>query len=101
VAGMAAGHPPPPATDPDGQAVGCPSPPLSLVMEAAVSEGNIWGICPHRGSRAAIRWEASAWAYGEPITVRPVELGCCAGCHNTEPEQLPAFLNGRTFREPL
>jgi hypothetical protein len=70
-------------------------------MEAAVSEGNIWGICPHRGSRAAIRWEASAWAYGEPITVRPVELDCRAGCHITEPEQLPAVLYGRTFREPL
>jgi hypothetical protein len=71
-------------------------------MEAAVSEGSIiWGIRPHRGSRAAIGWEASAWAYGDPITVRPVELDCRAGCHITEPEQLPAVLNGPTFREPL
>jgi hypothetical protein len=58
-------------------------------MEAALSEGIIWGICPHRGSRAAIGWEAPAWAYGEPIAVRPVGLDCYAGGHISEPEELP------------
>jgi hypothetical protein len=70
-------------------------------MEAAVSEGITWGICPDCGSRAAIGWEASAGADGAPITVRPVELDCCAGCHITEPKHLSAVLNERTFREPL
>jgi hypothetical protein len=95
VAGVAAGYPPPPAKDPDGQAVGCPSPPLSLVMEAAVSEGITWGIAPLR--KPCSHWVGSLGVgLRRTCTVRPVELGCCAGCHIPEPEQLPAVLSERT-----
>jgi hypothetical protein len=79
----------PAAKGPDGQAVGCPSPPLSLVMEAAVSEGITWGICC--GSRAPIGWEASAWATATPSPCARSNLTAVRAATSLSQKNFPRF----------